>query len=292
MLLTSQQRIRLQTAFDMFLLDVESRRLTEHTRKFYVSTLSRFIAYLADQGIEHVHEVQATHIRQFLAGLDGLSSHTQHKYARAIKTFCNFCVRDELLEKSPADRVLMPKLEQKVLRSFAPDEVRRILKACVSERDKAIVLLLLDTGLRASELVALDVQDVDISTGALTVHRGKGQKGRVVYVGARTRKQLVRYLGSRREGVLFMSQRNKRLTAWGLDQAMKRVEQRSGVPGVTPHAFRRTFAIEFLRGGGNVHVLAKLMGHSGIDVLKRYLAFTQDDLREAHKRYGVVDNMS
>jgi integrase/recombinase XerD len=115
-------------------------------------------------------------------------------------------------------------------------------------------------------------------------------------LGARARKQLLRYFAERKrpasDAPTFLSESTgKRLTLWGVNQAMQRIEQRSGVQDVTCHAFRRTFAIEFLRGGGNIYVLAKLMGHSGIDVLKRYLAITQDDLQAAHQKYSPGDNM-
>jgi site-specific recombinase XerD len=289
--------IRLDDALDIFMLDVQARRLTEHTTKFYQSTLHIFITWCKSQGIEHLHQVTRAHWRMFLAGLEkqGLSSATQHKYARALKAFFNFAVNDELLEASPFAKVQMPKLEQKVLKSFTQDEIKRILKACLNERDKAIVLMLLDSGLRANELASLNVQDIDLKTGAVTVHNGKGQKGRITYIGARTRKQLLRYFAARGRpqgsSAAFVSENTgKRLTVWGVGQAMGRIGERAGVH-VTCHAFRRTFAIEFLRGGGNIYVLAKLMGHAGIEMLRRYLAITDDDLKAAHEKYSPGDNM-
>lgn len=298
-----QQRLTpnfsLSDAFDMFMLDIQSRHLTVNTEKFYQSTLSPFIAWCKKQGMASLRDVTHIHLRTFLKELADrqLSSHTQHKYARAIKTFFLFCVSDELLEKSPSDKMRMPKLEQKVLKSFTQAEIKSILKACISERDAAICLALLDSGARASELCALDVQDIDLKTGAVTIRLGKGQKGRTTYIGAKARKQLMRYLllrGKPQGGEpLFLSElTKKRLTVYGLTLVMRRLKQRSGVPEVTSHAFRRTFALEFLRGGGNIYVLAKLMGHASIDVLKRYLAITQDDLKGQHDRYAPGDNMT
>jgi len=136
-----------------------------------------------------------------------------------------------------------------------------------------------------------------MQTGSVTIQNGKGQKGRVTYLGARARKQLLRYLAQRGkpkdDEPLFLSElTKKRLTVYGLTLAMRRIEERSGVKDVTSHAFRRTFALEFLRGGGNIYVLAKLMGHAGIDVLKRYLAITQDDLKGQHDKFAPGDNMT
>ncbi len=297
-----QQRftpIRLVDALDIFLLDGQSRRLTKGTIEFYQSTLTTFFAWAHAQGIEHLHEVTHIHLRTFLVELQsqGKASATQHKYARALKTFFGFAVTEELLTASPFTKVKMPRLEQKVLKSFTEDEIKRILRACKNERDKAICLTLLDSGVRASELCALNIEDIDMKEGTVTVRMGKGQKGRTTFVGARTRKQLLRYYAQRgrpsNNAPAFISElTNKRLTLYGLIQVMQRLKERSGVEGVTCHGFRRTFAIEFLRGGGNVYVLAKLMGHSGIEVLKRYLAITQDDLKSAHEKYAPGDNMT
>lgn len=296
---TQNHPLKLTDALDIFLLDVQSRRLATTTYKFYTTTLSTFIAWCNTQKVENLHEVTHIHLRTFLFSLEQrqLSSHTQHKYARALKSFFRFCVSDELLETSPFAKVKMPKLEEKVLKSYTQDQVKRILKACISERDRAIVLMLLDSGVRASELCALNVGDIDIKTGTVTVHKGKGGKGRTTFIGAKTRKQLLRYLLQRNKATdqepAFLSELTRqRLTAFGLTQVMKRLETRSGIDGVTCHGFRRTFALEFLRGGGNIYVLAKLMGHASIDVLKHYLAITQDDLKAAHEKHSPGDNMT
>jgi site-specific recombinase XerD len=280
---TINTQLRIADALDLFYLDCAARRLSDNTQKTYRDALVIFAAWCK---VEYLQEITHINIRKFLVSLQdrGLSSHTQHKYARTIKTFLNFCVTEGVLEVSPFAKVKMPKLDQKVLKSFTPDEIRRILKACRSERDKTIVLLLLDSGMRASESLNLNISDIDMQTGTVTIQRGKGAKGRTVYIGAKTRKQLLRYLLQRSKPAgqepLFLSESTgKRLTLYGLLQAMTRIERRSGVENVTCHGFRRTFALEFLRGGGNIYVLARLMGHADIDVLRRYLAIAQDDLK-------------
>jgi integrase/recombinase XerD len=290
-----ETQYRIADALDLFLLDCAARRLSAETQNTYKDTLTNFIGWCK---FEYLHEISHIQIRKFLVSLQdrGLSSATQHKYARNIKTFFNYCVRDELIPVSPFAKVQMPKVEQKVLKSYTPEEIKKILKACRSERDTVIVLLLLDSGMRASELLGLNVGDVDMHDGAVTIQKGKGAKGRVVYIGAKSRKQLLRYLLKRKkqsgqQPIFISALTKKRLTLYGLSQAMERIEKRSGVENVTCHGFRRTFALEFLRGGGNIYVLARLMGHADIDVLKRYLAIVQDDLKAAHEKYGPGDNM-
>ena len=286
------------TALDLFFLDCEARRLTDATLSFYRVKLSLFIRWCEAEGLETIQDLTAHHIRRYLVHLHRrqLSSQYQHDLARAIRAFLNYCVRDELLEKSPFAKVQMPRLEKKILEAFSPEEVRLILKSCATERDRALCLFLLDTGIRASELVALNVEDVDLKTGMVTVRLGKGQKGRTTYAGARTRKQLRRYFGERgtpkgREPVFVTERASRRMTLSGLIQLMGRLQERSGVTICTCHTFRRTFALSCLRNGMNIYVLARLMGHADITILRQYLPLVEDDLQDAHARYGAVDNL-
>jgi integrase/recombinase XerD len=286
------------TAFDLFLLDCEARRLTVQTLSFYKAKLSLFIRWCEADGIETIQDLTAHHIRRYLVHLNRreLSSQYQHDIARAIRAFLNYCVRDELLEKSPFTKVQMPKLEKKILEAFSADEIRLILKHCNTERDRALCMFLLETGVRASELIALNVGDIDHKTGMVTVRLGKGRKGRTTYVGARTRKQLKSYFADRdnlkdREPAFATEWANQRLTLSGLIQIMRRLRKRSGVTICTCHTFRRTFAINCLRNGMNIYVLARLMGHTDITVLRQYLPLVAEDLRDAHARFGTIDHL-
>jgi integrase/recombinase XerD len=286
------------TALDLFLLDCEARRLTDQTLSFYRAKLSLFIRWYEADGIETIQDLSAHHIRRYLVHLHRrkLSSQYQHDIARAIRAFLNYCVRDELLEKSPFTKVQMPRLEKKILEAFSADDIRLILKSCVTERDRALCLFLLDTGVRASELLALNVEDIDLKTGMVTVRLGKGQKGRTTYVGARTRKQLKRYFAERknlkeRQPAFATEWSNRRLTLSGLIQIMGRLQERSGVTTCTCHTFRRTFALNCLRNGMNIYVLARLLGHTDITVLRQYLPLVAEDLQDAHARFGTIDHL-
>ena len=285
-------------ALDLFLLDCEARRLTPATREFYRVKLSLFFRWCDEQGIHALHELTAHHIRRYLVHLArrNLTSQYQNNLARAIRAFLNYCVRDELIESSPFAKVQMPRVEKKILAAFAPNEIHAVLHSCITERDKALCLFLLDSGVRASELIALNVGDIDLKSGLVTVRLGKGQKARTTYVGARTRKQVKRYWFERGkvkpDAPAFASEtRGTRLRLDGLVQLMERLRNRSGVVTCTAHTFRRTFAINCLRNGMNVYVLARLMGHADITILRQYLPLIEADLQEAHARFGTVDNL-
>jgi integrase/recombinase XerD len=134
----------------------------------------------------------------------------------------------------------MPRLEKKLLEALSPTDIHAILRSCISERDKALCLFLLDSGVRASELVALNVGDIDLKTGVVLVRLGKGQKARNTYIGARTRKQVKRYWAERRDTrahtPAFASEfKGARLRVDGLVQLMERLRERSGVRICTAH---------------------------------------------------------
>jgi site-specific recombinase XerD len=287
----------------MFMLDCESRGFAPKTLEYYRQRLTGFLRYCDEQQAKTLLDLTPTLIRSFLAGWQQrqkqgeISSAYVHSFARAIRTFCYFLVREELLDASPFAKVKMPVLEKKVLPALTSEEVQALLRACEYERDKALVLFLLDSGVRASELCALNVGDVG-NDGAVTVRKGKGAKGRLTYIGARTRKQLLRYFALERGGKpdagepLFTSQRGgERLTYWGLAQLLKRLRKASGVEGCAPHAFRRTMAIHSLRNGMNIYLLARMLGHADITVLRHYLDIVQADVQTAARQSGVVDNL-
>ena len=299
----------LRLAFNAFLLDREATRRSRLTIRTYDSCLRDFIAFLEGQGVTTPEAIAPSHIRAYLVSLQrqGLKDTTTQNRARVANIFCHFLVEEGIIPESPMRKVKMPRVDRRVLPAFSPEDVKRLLAACLSAcrrpgasddnpRDTAIVLCLLDTGLRAGEFVALNVADVDLKTGAVQVRRGKGGKGRVAFLGAKARKALLKYLLARGEAKpdepLWLSGRTgERLTAHGLASVLRDLGKRADVAHCHPHTFRRTFALWSLRAGMNVYALQQIMGHSDLSVLRRYLALVEQDLAEAHRKHGAVDNM-
>ncbi|MBX3053833.1 MAG: tyrosine-type recombinase/integrase [Caldilineaceae bacterium] len=285
----------LQQSFDIFLLDAESRSLTQSTITYYRQRVGRFLDWCETQNITFINELNTNHLRSYLVYLQrkGLASQSQHTAASAIRAFLNFCVTERWLDESPMARLRMPRVEKKILSALDVAEVHRLLSACVSERDKAIVLCLLDTGCRASEFVGLNGGDVNLKDGSVRV-LGKGRKERITYLGVKARKQLMRYYTRRgtpgdNEPVWISEKGGTQLTYSGLHQILKRLGKRATIENSTPHRFRRTFALWCLRSGMNIFSLQRLMGHSDIDVLQKYLALVERDLQDAHHNHGAVD---
>ena len=167
-------------------------------------------------------------------------------------------------------------------------------------RDRAMLLTLLDTGLRASELCALLIGDVDMKTGKVDVKHGaqggaKGGKGRVVYLGKAARRALWRYLATREDGEdprapLFLGKFDRPLSKETLRLLVKNLGKKAEVKKSHPHRFRHTFSITYLRSGGDLFTLQALLGHGSLDMVQRYAKIAQIDIQQAHRRASPADN--
>ena len=168
-----------------------------------------------------------------------------------------------------------------------------------ARRDKAIILTLLDTGLRASELCALRVDDVDLKSGKVIVRHNvggsKGGKGRTVFLGKNCRRVVWRYLAEREDGdqpeaPLFLNIYNRPMNPGSLRHLIKGLGEKAEVKNCHPHRFRHTFAITYLRSGGDIFTLQSLLGHSSLDMVRHYARVAEVDIEHAHRKASPVDN--
>ncbi len=169
-----------------------------------------------------------------------------------------------------------------------------------ANRDQAILLTLLDSGIRASEFSALRVDDFEAKRGKLEIRHGveggaKGGKGRVVYLGKTARHAVWRYLAEREDGEepnapLFTVRRGRAFNPGTLRHLIKNTAARAGVKKAYPHKFRHTFAITYLRSGGDVFTLQSLLGHGSLDMVRHYARIAQVDIEQAHRKASPVDN--
>jgi len=176
---------------------------------------------------------------------------------------------------------------------YNKEEVQQILTACIDKRDKAFILIMVDSGLRKAEVIALDWGDVDISSGIVRVEVGKGRKARSVVIGIHTRRALLKYrskVDSSEDKPLFQTIHGKRFTSSGLRSWTLRFSKRANIH-ISPHALRRTFATLSLRAGMNVFQLQGLLGHSTLEMTRHYIEMLDEDLVKAHKEHGPIDNL-
>jgi integrase/recombinase XerD len=257
------------------------------------------VAFL-EQHAPTLDAVQPHHIRKWLIHKQrkGVSPHTVRNAYRLPRLFWNWCLKEELTTSDPFAKVEKPKVPQKWKPALTPEEVEQILAACDGKhwlrlRDKALCLLLLDTGLRIHEAHALTVGD---AKQEVLLIRGKGGKQRVVFLSAEVRLAIRRYLTAcpynlTDESPLWWG-RYGALTLHGLKTAVRYVGKRAGLKRrLSPHAFRRTFATWSLRNGIDLEHLRQLMGHSDYTVLRQYLALVEADLKQAHQQHSPLRNL-
>ena len=219
---------RLFVAFEDFILSREAMLCSPETIDFYRRMLKPFLT-LAN-GSPPTNRM----IREFLASVAqrGVSSATVHAHGRAVRAFLRFAYEERWIEEPVTVR--MPRLEQKRMEVLSREDVKQVLRVC-GTRDRALVMTLIDSGVRRREALDLNWDDLDFHTGSVLVRRGKGRKARVTYVGAKSRRALLRWRAAHRSSPIFP------LKASGGATLMARLSQQSGVH-ITFHECRRTFA--------------------------------------------------
>ena len=290
-----------QQCLSDFLLDVQAANRAAGTLQFYREKLELFLAFLAAQDVNTPQQVTPTVVRRFLVSLQ--SNHTPggvHAFWRAMRAYMRFLVREEIMERNPLDKVRTPEVDQALLDPVAPETVAALLDTCGAtekgRRDRAIFLTLLDSGLRAGELTALTVGDIDHSDGSIKVHKSKSKRGRVVFISALTRRAIRAYLRCRGsvqdDDWLYAANRNNgQLTYDGLRAIVTRRAKQAGIKPPSLHSFRRAFALAMLRNGADVVSLSRLMGHGSLPVVQRYLKQLKDDLGNVHRQHSPVDSV-
>jgi len=213
-----------------------------------------------------------------------------------LKTFFRFAQEEGYLETNIASRLKVPRAPKKIIQTFSEEQLRQLLASTRSTRDKAILGLFIDTGIRVTELAFLRIQDVDLDGGRMKVH-GKGAKERFVFFGNRCRRLLWRYINTERPNVssdrLFINNYGQPLKARGILEMMRRCGKRAGIRGVrcSPHTLRHTFAKGFLLNGGDVFTLQQILGHSSLEMVKRYLALCSQEVGRLYRPHSPLDRL-
>lgn len=283
----------LRRIYDDFALDNRSRGLAPKTLGFYDQQLEPFFRWLERRGISDVSQIDATSVRSYLAERHqaGVKPSTVGAAHRAIRRFLCFCVENEVIATSVMTNVKPPKQDRRILPAIELADIERMLAVTTCARDRAAIILLFSTGLRASEFINLTGDNIDFEDQSIHVVLGKGGKDRYVFFDDATADALRDYFAWRgwpdKDSPIWLSETTgKPLTQDGLNQMLKRVGVKAGVVTCNPHAFRRAFAKSCLQNRLDLHRLSRLMGHADTAVTERYLPLTNEDLRAAYREHG------
>jgi len=316
--------MKLDKAIEGFMLSCTAEGYSQHTISDYRINLERLTKYLNNPELP---EISSSDITNFFAWLrvdyvpirmngdkSPLKPATLNRAWGAVRSFYNWASR-EFEIKRPDSRISAPKFDTPKITPFTENEIKAMIKAAEYSslaktskrtpfrmrgrnalRDKALILVLLDTGIRVSESSRLKVRDVQLETGEVyIVPQGTGQKtkSRHVYIGNASRKLLWKYFASREnssgDDFLFLTTGNQPMNRHSIRLVFRRIGIRAGVTPCYPHLFRHTFAIQYLRNGGDVFTLQRLLGHSTIDMVKKYLSIAKIDVKSAHRKASPVD---
>lgn len=292
-------------------LACKANRLTHTAYRWYRWGLGAFERWCLAQGIAALSQVSAPLVQGFVAANPHAKGNTKHHRAQLVKSFLNWCTHDPAMgvKALVVKRIEMPKVDQEATEMFSQEEIMRLLKACEKTRsclrNRAIVLLLLDTGIRLAEL-AYDGSRPEERTGLLLenvifgeqesyiVVMGKGRKTRTVKIGQQTCQVLQEYLEYERPAStvpsFFLVRGNCPLSVRRADKILKELGKLAGVKNVHTHRFRHTFAIQQLLARTNALVLMQMLGHTSLESVLTYTrALSQMQARQASA--SVVDEM-
>jgi site-specific recombinase XerD len=228
---------------------------------------------------------------------------TIHTYHGHLRTFYRWAVKEELVAQSPMERIAPPVHRADQIAPFTQQQVTALMAAAKRSRhhrrDEAILTLMLDTGLRASELCGLRMKDIDLDGHRLEV-LGKGNKKRTVFYGKTTARALWQHIRDHRpepDEPIFSSDPSagagEPLTRSGLLQLFQRLGKAASIQATrcSPHTARHTFAVEFLRAGGNVLALQHILGHTNLQMSQRYVALASADIEQQQRRFSPADRL-
>lgn len=289
----------LETWIMAFLRDRKTSGLSAFTVEYYRSQLQIFITYCKSQNIHEVMLITADLLRGFMLELEtrGRNAGGRHAAFRSVRAFLLWYESESEPEDwiNPIRKVKPPKVASEPIKGVPTEDVKAMFETCgdnfTGVRDRALLLCLLDSGARAREFLGMNVNDVDFISGAIDIRKGKGGKSRTVFIGKKSRKALRAYMRLRTDNdpALWVTKYGGRLAIPSLRQILVRRAMLANVPIYSAHDFRRSFALNMLRAGVDVFSLQKILGHNTLDVLKKYLAQTTEDVQLAHSKGSPVD---
>jgi len=274
---------------------VKSRHLPDSLDTIDTKLLREYVLYLMKRTRYNGHPYTP-------AKTELLSSATIHGHVRTLRAFFNWLVVEGLAQNNPAKDLKPPKVSRKVVSTLSDEEIGAILNTFSispsDARNQTLFMLLIDTGLRISELVNLKMDDVHMDEGYLKV-MGKGKKERIVPIGNNAQRALQRYLFRFRPkpnnpvtNNVFLSTSSQPLTENSMKLMFTRLAKRSGVCRLHAHLCRHTFATRFLINGGDVFSLQQILGHSTLEMVRHYVNLASSHIAIQHQKFSPLDRLN
>jgi integrase/recombinase XerD len=292
----------LAALLESWTIHLKAERKSPATVRLYRIGVRAYLGWCQQSGLPAVLDrEQVTGFVAHLLDGQGREAETARAYQVAVRRFSAWLAAEGELDADPLLGLKRPKLDTKVVPVLSAQQLQALLRACQGRsfndrRDEAIIRVLVDTGIRAGGLLALELDDVDLAAGIVTIRRGKGGRGRRVPISPQTARAVDRYLRARARHpladgpALWLARGSRRL---GYSSLYKLIQQRAevaGIRGLHPHVFRHTFATRWLAKGGSEGGVMSIAGWSKREMLDRYVQATREELAaDEHRRLNLGD---
>lgn len=290
-------------ASEAFLLRCQAQNLSAGTITWYTDRLRLWNLFIEAKGVTMAKEVTPELIRLYLEDMRKrkmASGYVTRSYG-ALRCFFGFLARERMIPQNPFALIAKPRMEQKLIKPLTMEQARLLLaginkRTFQGQRLWTMTVLILDTGLRVSEVLGLRLDQVDFQAGALRV-MGKGAKERQVPFSSVAKQALWNYITRRGEvpgqDLVFISQFGQRLERCWMQKALRRANVKIGLQGVrlSPHTLRHTFATQYIINGGDAFSLQDILGHSTINMVRLYVTLANRDVAMLHRRFSPMERM-
>ncbi len=273
----------------MFVASKKAVNRQNNTLLQYTREIRNMLAFLGKR-LEDITGMDLRYYYGVMREQRGIRMSTMQTRLHYLSSFWDFLTAEELVHNNPVKKVGLLKLEKTIKKPFSAEEMEALRTGCNTLRDRALVEFLYSTGVRVSELVALNVSDIEMSKQELIVY-GKGSKERKTYLTDSAKFYLKRYLDERKarnQEPLFVTldYPHNRLTVAGVQHMLRQLGQRSGVDNVHPHRFRRTIATDLLNRGMPIEQVKEFLGHEKLDTTMIYCTVKTESVQASHRKYA------
>ncbi|CAH0290065.1 Tyrosine recombinase XerC [Peribacillus simplex] len=294
-------------ALALFLKDGEIRNIREHTIRYYRNELSSFRRILEDQDVttypgEITKDIIQENVILYLRDKKGLKTVSINTRLRAIRAFFNYLYKNDYIPENPVKALSLVRDRKDVIATFSTKQLNDILskpdlKTFTGVRDYTYMLLLLETGVRANELIGVEVSDIKWEESTMLVRNTKGYKQRFVPLSPTMKDALRRYLSIRGTIVdcnaLFVTVDDTPLTKRQVQSRIHDYGEQAAIKDVrcSPHTFRHTFAKMSVKNGAGIFELQQILGHTTFDMVRTYVNLFADDVKEQHRKFSPLNTL-
>ena len=275
--------------------------LSDKTKESYLNDLNIYKEYLNSISINKVHNIKSNNIKDFIKERSSEETTTIAHNLTVIKNFHKYLLKEKIVSKDESEFIEQPKLKKSLPKALSIEDVDKLLNIELNTpfdyRNKAMLELMYGCGLRVSELINIEINDIDITNCQIRIS-GKGSKERIIPLGEYAIDYLKKYVDIRNSllkgkncNKLFVNNHGKGITRQGFFKTLKKILQEKGLnPNISPHTLRHSFATHLLNSGADLRSIQEMLGHSDISTTKIYTKISDEKVIEDYNNYHYRSN--